>query len=325
MKSLLALAFAVSTVTLLAACEGDLSAPSRPRTGGVLTPDAKENDRAWQRENEKPKRDLPIGGGGEFPGQSKAKPSRSMMPAAVASASSDAPVITAFDMPGSKYASSRPVPTEGSSGHLPEPRFPDVPWYKGPLPALTPKAPGALPTPGSTPVPGTPWVVEHSWGEVLPLVNYPHRDWPASQTTYNAATVKHNPVYYAPIWNQLPVPQNDGTWTGNALSSIIEVPWFLGETLALPALMVCDPPLKQVTTQRLGKDAVYLGYLPSDGTIVPSPTPGVIRWEYPFLQPSAAGPGVPPPATQPIAPTPGITLPPMEDVGGPGTEPATQK
>jgi hypothetical protein len=313
-STLLALTLAVSALTFLSACEGDLSAPTRPRTGGVLAPDTKENDRAWQRENEAPKRELPTGGGSEYPGQSKATPP--------APANTDATVITAFDQPGSKYASNRPVPLNGASGHLPEASYPEVPWYTGPLPPLQPKAPGAAPSAGSTPVPETPWVVEHSWGEVLPLENYPHRDWPTAQTTYDAATVKHNPVYYAPIWNRLPVPQNDGTWTGNALSSLIEVPWALGETVALPALMFCDPPLKQVTTQRLGTDAVYLGHLPTSGAVVPSPTPGVIRWEYPFLRQAPMGPGSAPAATQPIAPTPGIQLPPGEDLGV-TTAPAT--
>jgi hypothetical protein len=327
MKSftLLAMALAVSAVPFLTACEGDLSAPTRPRTGGILSPDNQEKDRAWQRENEAPKRNLPTGGGSEFPGQGKANQPASMMPAAVASGDSgEAKVITAFDMPGSKYASERAIPLEGSSGHLPEPAFPRVSYYRGPLPELVAKAPGAMPSVGSTPVPGTPWVVDHSWGEVLPLENYPHRDWSPAQTTYEAATVKHNPVYYSPIWNRLPVPQNDGSWTGNALSSLIEVPWMLGETVALPALMFCDPPLKQVTTQRLGHDPVYLGHLPADGAIVPSPVPGVIQWEYPFLGPAPAGPGTAPAATQPIEPTPGIKVAPMEDLGvkEPGTAPA---
>jgi hypothetical protein len=210
------------------------------------------------------------------------------------------------------------LPPNGSSGHLPIPAYPATNWYTGPLPALTNKP---SPTPGATPVPGTPWVVEHSWGEGLPLENYPHRDWPATQTTYVAATVKHNPVYFAPIQNRLPIVQNDSSYAGNVVSSVLETPWFALQTLALPALMLCDPPLKQVTTQRLGNNPVFLGHQSADGPIVPSPTPGVIRWEYPFLASNPNAPAGAPAATQPITPTPGIELRPEEL---PTTAPATE-
>ena len=44
--------------------------------------------------------------------------------------------------------------------------------------------------------PGTGWDIDHSWGQVMVLTEYPHRDWPAMQATYMAAVVKNNPVYY---------------------------------------------------------------------------------------------------------------------------------
>jgi hypothetical protein len=289
-----------------------------------LTPDANEADRAWQRELEQPKRNLPTGGGGEFPGQSKAAPVSPAAPvasaasedsASLASLTGEAQVVTASNLPFAAQPGSNLIPAEGTSAKLPEARYPDVRWYDGPLPNL--KAVSA-PTPGFTPVPGTAWAVEHSWGEVRPLENYPHRDWAAMQTTYEAAAVKHNPTYFAPLWPQVPVPQNDATWTGNALSSIIEVPWMGLQTLALPVTMFIDPPLAQVTTQRLGRDPVYLGHTPAGGPIVPAPFPGVLRWSYPFLREAAAG--TMPATTQPITPTPGIVLPVEGAVVVPGAE-----
>jgi len=300
--SILAIALAAASFTMLSACESDQSAPSRPRTKNILTPDNKADENAFQRENEAPRRNLPTSGK-EFPGQSQAP-------------SADARMITAD---ARNVDPGRPIPVNGTDSRHGEPVFNQKNMYPGPLPTLSAKA-GAAPAPGSTPVPGTAWSVDHSWGEVLPLENYPHRDWAATQTTYVAADVKHNPVYFTPIQPRLNVPQTGGTYGGDMISELYEIPWFGVQTLLAPLYMICEPPLKQVTTQRLGHDPVYLGHSDASGPIVPAPMPGVIRWEYPFLVNTASRNNTTQPATQPIAPTPGITPAPF--VTDATTEPA---
>lgn len=326
-ETIVALALAAGTLPLFTACEGDLSAPKNPRRANMLTPDNKSNEDAFRREIEAPKRDLPTGGGSEFPGQSKAIPQ----------APANATVITALG--GYGPDSSGAIPTNGTSSKLWQNVYPQNTWYSGPLPALADK-PGVAPMPGATPVPNTPWLIEHSWGEALPLEDYPHRDWPDTQVNYIAANVKHNPTYYSTVQSHLNLPQNTGGYAANWGSNLLEIPWFGLQTLALPVLMVIEPPLAQVTTQRLGNDPVYLGHLPATGEIVPAPTPGLIRWEYPFLNPDGSSrvypegqrPASPKaagtqPVGTPIAPTPGLAPQPPDDpeTGLPMTQPAATR
>ncbi|MGN6367569.1 MAG: hypothetical protein ACTHN5_04845 [Phycisphaerae bacterium] len=282
-------------------CEADESAPTRPRTQGILAPDEKAKDNAEKRETEEQKRDLPTGRS-EFPGQSRVDPEQ--MPAG------ERPVVLA-DAGGSKPA--------GWSGFAtPIDNYTNDNYGGGPVPPLNPK-PGANPTPGSAPVPGTPWHVDFDWGEIGPLAGVEHRAWPEDGTSYVAADVKHDPVYYFSILPQVG-HVNNGSWQGNAWSGIVEIPWFYLNTAALPVLMVLDPPLQQRTTERLSQNPVYLGYLPAGGEVVPAPTEGRIEWRYPFLEKQSrnpndttynepattqteniptAEPAVPPPATQP--------------------------
>ncbi len=131
----------------------------------------------------------------------------------------------------------------------------------------------------------------------MPLENYPHRAWPDEQTTYKAAVVKHKPVYFFDIENEIPI-KTKGDSVGNWAGAAIEIPWFYANAALLPVLMVLEPPLVQRTTERLGQDPIYFGYLPEGGDIIPSPTPGVIKWDYPFLRPDA-NQGYDQPATQP--------------------------
>ena len=295
------LAAAVVASGMSVGCEADESAPTRPRTQNILTPDQKARDNAEKREIEPQKRDLPTGGA-EFPGQSRATPTEE---------SGDNPVVLADAGSSDGVGFRTPVDTYTKNN-----------YGNGPVPPLNQK-PGQQPTPGSAAVPGTPWSVDFDWGEIAPLDNYPHRAWPDDQTTYVQADVKHNPVYYFNIQPHLPVKQNDGSYQGEAVSGIIEFPWFYVNTAALPVLMILDPPLAQRTTERLSENPVYLGHLPTSGDIVPSPPPGVIEWRYPFLEKNSRNPNDPTynePAT-----TQTYVIPPAEPVAPePAPAPATQ-
>jgi hypothetical protein len=158
--------------------------------------------------------------------------------------------------------------------------------YPGLLPAI-PANPGTIPMVGVTQVPNTPWVVEHSWGEMLQLQEYPHRAWPESNGLYMVADVKHNPVYYFNVGDVFPPAKSSGTYASDWANNFFEIPWFYGQTVALPVLMVLEPPLAQRTTDHPGVDPNFHGYLPG-GPTVPSPTTGVLRWDYPFLNPDGS-------------------------------------
>ena len=69
-----------------------------PRTQGILTPDEKAKENAEKREIEPQKRELPTGGGAEFPGQSRANPE--LQPG-------DKPVVLAADAGSSNGAESK--------------------------------------------------------------------------------------------------------------------------------------------------------------------------------------------------------------------------
>jgi hypothetical protein len=250
---------------LLAGCEVDDSLPTRPRMAGPLTPDNNARDNAEHRALEAPPREEPAGGGREFPGQSKATTDQSVITADVAQPSGWN-VIGHWTGPNPRYQALR---------------------YAGPIPPL-PANPGTVPMPGSIPVTGTPWTLDYSWGQVPVLTDSPHRAWPQSETTYQVANVKHDPIYFFNLQDQLPMRQVNGGWAGDWVSNAVEVPWFYLNTAALPVLMVLEPPFAQRTSDRSGIDPNYHGHLPESGETVPTPTTGILRWDYPFLNPDGS-------------------------------------
>ncbi len=161
-------------------------------------------------------------------------------------------------------------------------------YNDGPLPHLAGDAGNRAHGRFPAPVPDAEQSIDFSWGEVLQLQDYPHRDWPETQGHYEVADARHNPVYYFHVQDLFPVAPANGTYAGDAISTAYEVPWFYLNTLALPKLMILEPPLAERTTQREGSDPNYHGYLPDGGPVVPTPSPGVLRWEYPFLNPDGS-------------------------------------
>lgn len=266
----------------------DESAPTHPRTANILqgSDSLKDSDNADKRATESPKRDIPTGGGAEFPGQSRGvEATPTILASSQATASGEQRVLTLgdFTLPTDTYIRDT---DQGNVPHLPE-------------------KPGTTYMTGTEPVPDTPWLVDNSWGQVLPLQNAPHRAWPEIQGHYYEAGVKNNPTYYFSLQEHLPMQQNDGSIGGNLISTGIEVPWFLAETVALPVLLVLEPPLAQRSTSAPSYDPNYNGFLTPQGEIVPSPQPGYIGWEYSFLKKSDA-----PPESQPAGvPMPGLDVP----------------
>lgn len=253
MKLQLALCVAVLGLGL-GACEADESAPKNPRRANFLTPDEKARDAAEKRELEPRKRELPTGGGREFPGQSQAEGPK---------------VILAADF----------GPGADRSGTLPH------------LHTLPKDKPAA----GATPVPGISYQVEHSWGQALPMAEYPHRAWPTSQATYFLPGADHNPTYYRNLSDQCGFLAS-GSTLSNVSSDIVEVPWFVVQTLILPGRMVLQCPWAKVTTHAPVGDPIFNGYLPGGGPTVPAPFPGVIEWKHDWVVNQATRPGA---ATRP--------------------------
>jgi hypothetical protein len=243
------LAIAVLGVATLAGCEGDPSAPNHTmRDRPILGPT--ENPNSEKRALEKPGRDLPTGGGSEFPGQSKAK---SVDPA-VASASRNKNSVQTLDESALAPFGKCPAQPAGYS--------------KGPMV-----------------VPGTGMVIESNWGTVEALANYPHRAWANSGTNYQSGDTKANPKYTQDLTTILYGHDNEqyeyGTGPANPLADYIDVPWGYGNFLAIPVLMFIDLPLAQRTTSTQWKHGVFQGHLPEGGEIAPTPVPGVIHWDYP--------------------------------------------
>jgi len=325
-------------------CEGDPSAPRRPRTAlHPMTPDEKARDNAEKRELESPNRQYPSDGK-EFPGASQATPP--LAPGSAGGSEEEQTVITANAVAASGGNLSRAVPTNGSSGLFPDNRYDRNLYNNGPLPHL-PENPGSEPMVGSTQVPLTDLQIDHSWGQVIVLKNATQRNWPTTQTQYLSANVKHNPVYFTSWQNstwipkvdtrgdskdffdnlkyRLLVPPNDGSYRSDWINFFYDVPWSYVQIPVTLGRMFFEGPLSQVTSQRLGWDPNYFGYLPVEGTIVPRPVTGVIKWDYPFLYMTAEE-LTKLPATGVIVPTPGITpsplgLPPAGTATMPRSEP----
>jgi hypothetical protein len=274
---ILAAAALCAAFSLLAACEADDSLPTRPRTAidnNFLAPSDKAKQNAEQRNLEKPARQLPINGT-DLPGQSALDVTSSVvtLDSVPASGGSDS-LISGFSGPSGLHAIGH---TSGPTTAYNRDNYPSV------IPHL-PNPPGSVPATGSTPIPGGDWAVDHSWGQNLTLTNYPHRNWAPTTAVYQTATIAHNPTYYFNLQEHLPVKQNDGTLRGDLRSTSYEIPWFYLNTAALPILMVLEPPLAQRTTAVPERNPDFMGHLP-EGPTVPSPIPGVLKWEYPFLNP----------------------------------------
>lgn len=276
------LCLAVAATGMMAGCEADASAPTRPRTRNVLGPTNGAQENAEHREEETQQRAVPLDRGGDMPGSGNAGKQ------AAPKGAPDARVATLMTV------------------NLPQQDY-HTDFYTSTIPHLSDKPP-AHPTPGGMAVAGTPWVAEYSWGEGLPMQSYPHRDWGVSTGTYHAQQVKHNPTYYFFFQDFVPgTGHNTGTYAGNIVADLYEVPWFYVNTAILPALMVIQEPFAQVRTERLGQDPRFLGYLPG-GPIAPSAEPGLVTWDYPFLRGNTetAPSGTQPDMMAPIAPTPGL-------------------
>ena len=332
---------AAAALPLLAGCETDDSTPTRPRTAGPFTADPKNQENAEKRALEKPARDLPTGGGAEFPGRSSAAPANNdevlTLEAAPSGAMAASPEITpTFSPPQVEGAGAnnaalmnlQPEPAHGfiipkgwkmfGNSYGPTTVY-NKDLYPGAIPHL-PENPGIVPMTGSTRAPGGDWDIDFSWGQGLLLTNYPHRPWPETTAHYIEGETKHNPLYYFNIQDHLNVKQNDGSVLGDWTSTAYEVPWFYFNTLALPVLMVLEPPLAQRTSRYASADPNFRGYLP-DGPTVPVPTPGTLTWEYPFLNPDGTV-KEPREITVPQATMPATSLPAVETPATTTTSPA---
>lgn len=289
-NSVLTLAALLAAGLLLGACQTDDSRPTRPRTENPFGPNQDALDRAERRALEEPGRQVPTGAGSDAPRQlNQADPS------------SDSQVVT---LQAGGAAGGGAPGALGDSGQAPAVNQGGWNWnnigntvgrtntytrgnYIGPLPQL-PANPGSVPMVGATQVPGTAWSVDHSWGQGLVLQESAHRAWPESTGYYESGAIKHNPTYYYHLQPTLNMQQPDGSFRGDWVSNLVEIPWFYLNTAALPVLMILEPPLAQRTTDRLPQDPNYNGHLPAGGTVVPTPAPGDLRWTYPFLNPDGS-------------------------------------
>jgi hypothetical protein len=272
-----------ATSLLLSACVADDSLPSRPRTAGPLQPSEKAQQNAEQRTLEQPSRDLPTGGGREFPGQTKAPTANDTAVVTLDSSSGSDPFHDMYE----KYRIrdfSGPSGWE-AFGHTVGPTTTyNRDHYSGPLPHL-PENPGSVPMTGSIMAPDGDWPVDFSWGQGLVLENAPHRAWPETTAYYKDAIIYHNPVYYFNLQEHMDVAQDPGTCKGDWISTAYEVPWFYFNTAILPILMALEPPLAQRMTVRTSQDPNFLAHLPKEGPVVPAPYAGQLKWTYPFLNP----------------------------------------
>jgi len=248
------LAIAVLSVAGLSGCEADESAPRHSARDGrnLLTPDEKAKNNAEQRELEKPGRELPTGGGAEFPGQSAA-PARH--PAVAAAGQPSVVTLAAVGPDSALYP------------------FTICPRHKAPAP------------PATLIVPETGMDIPPDWGTVGALPEYRHRAWTDTKVYYESGDTKHNPRYFedATTWKTGVASGNyeRGTLPSNPLYDLMDVPWFYGNVLALPVLMCIDCPWGQRTTSVHWDRPVFNGALPPEGAIAPTPVEGTIHWEYP--------------------------------------------
>ena len=313
----LSVAFVAGWVgTGLAGC-ADESAPNRrgieraPLTGNGGT------DNAYKRENEAPKRDLPTGGGKEFPGQSQlpasAQPAADVVyladmgtetpnaitPLAVPATTATAPATIPGPaiIPAAPTAATTPVetfPATNGATTMVVPSNPPVVATTIPASATAKSTQPLKPrdhfddsdkryaVPGKAmPVAGTGLSIPADWGEPVVLSSYPHRAWPNTVARYESGTTYHNPYYFQELFNRTGSAYGDRDPVGAYWADQAETPWFFGETIALPVLMCIDLPLAQRTTQEKGTDPLYLGHLPPTGPVIPAPAVGEVKFVYP--------------------------------------------
>lgn len=303
-EALIALSMAtllVSVSTGLAGC-ADESAPNRRGIERApLTGNSGLNN-AYNRENEAPKRDLPSGGGKEFPGQSMAPTSGDTPILLLADLGTDA-AITPEAATTTAPTTEPALAPRSMPGEMPPVHGTHVP-ATGPTTAgvasenlavvSTTSAPakvkpqrinddGAVATPGKTmAVAGTGLSIPPGWGNPVVLENYPHRAWATSTVHYVDGATYSNPYYFRDLLDH--GNQASGTYMGTpeqVAKDWIEFPWFYAECGILPFAAIISPPLAQIATRNNAVDAIYLGKISSTGPEAPSPTPGYIHFVYP--------------------------------------------
>jgi len=329
MVCVLGLSVALTGVT---GCIEDDSVPNRRgiERPALIPTKQSDKDNAEHRALEPPKRELPSDSAKEFPGQTRLTSPRDSQTLFLDAGMGTVETSPATTSAPATAAAGDATTTAGVPESAPATNFATAPENNP-----QPDAKAAFGT--STPqldetkpfarrgavmaVPGTGEIIPADWGRAEPLAEYRHRPWSKSQTSFNSGEVKRNPLYYT---NAFDHPQYlEGPAAVGFLENLAEYPWFYAETLAVPVLMVAQPPLIQKTTHNDGTDPNYHGYLPAIGEIVPAPLPGVIRWTYPFSDaeavPDVQASSLPSPLATPGTTQP-VTLPPT-----PGTTPSGNK
>jgi len=276
-RTMMAMGLAVALAGLMACIEDDSAPNRRGMERPALGAGPGGTNNAEKRELEAPKRDLPTGRQ-EFPGQTRLNTPDGVITLAemgTAAETQPAPPATAPAAATSTEASPGTMRALGlnEDHHVAiTGRAIPVPWANG-------------------------MVIEGNWGTVAAMPEYRHRNWPDQQTTYVMGDVKGNPVYFTSLlvaydyYDPARCEQCHaaGPNTIQNLKDLADVPWFFGEALALPVLMVCDQPLAQKTTAFVVRDPVYQGYLPPAGEVRPSGLPGEVQWIHvmPTLPPDS--------------------------------------
>jgi hypothetical protein len=293
-----------AVAALVAGCDIDDSAPSRPRTGSILTPSTKAQENAERRSLEPPPRQLPVGGA-ESPGQS-ALPVTDP-PIAMLSAVPGAPPADAANLrpsfPGFPIKGFYGPSGWDAIGHT----FGPVDTYtRDTYPALVPHIPpnpGSVPMKEATLIPGGDWAFDWSWGQGLVVMRATHRDWRPVTAIYQVAGAAHNPTYYFDLQKHIDMPPCNATYLSELCSAAGQQGWFFISSLSLPALLVLEPPCSRRETHTYSQDPNFLSALAPGGPIAPAPATGSLKWDYPFLNPDGT---IKP--TGPVAPR--LTMPP---------------
>jgi hypothetical protein len=151
-------------------------------------------------------------------------------------------------------------------------------------------------------VPGSGYSLDKSWGTLTPLKNYPHRPNATSKAVYYSGTTLNNSIYFygpkLPDFINGPDHSTFGpssgtrsemgggqyfvdTYAGEYTRVVADSVYFAGNIVALPVLMIKDPPLAQRTSQDPEPNPTFHSSLATGGEIVPYMTPGKVEWQYP--------------------------------------------
>jgi len=257
----------------------DQSAPNRRGQERAPLTGRRDTDNAEKRALEPQKRDLPTGGGSEFPGQSMAPAPATDAPTVVYL---DFEPIIPYSAPATTTAPATTQPAPEALNPLFEPAIhTSVDRAQKPVFVDDNKKPYDLPGQPMS-VPGSGQTIAPEWGHPTVLTNYPHRPWPDSSTTYESGQVWHNRIYYHFLFANSDNPAEWSTNQGKTdLEGLVEMPYFVGQTLALPVLMVINPPLAQRGTRQPSVNPVYQGKVSPGGPVIPAPEPGQIHYVYP--------------------------------------------